>query len=154
MRLEGYAFFSTIYSAAGGDISDVGGGDSGGCGGVYAAAGGQSAAGGVSGDLGGREFAGGGPETMASSVATPLERQFAKIAGVNEMTSSSRLGRRGSAAVRSDPQYQWRGARCAGGDQCGAEPVAGESAEQSGVLQGESGGFADHDSCVDVGDDE
>ncbi len=32
------------------------------------------------------------PETMASAVATPLERQFAKIAGVNEMTSSSSLG--------------------------------------------------------------
>jgi multidrug efflux pump len=32
------------------------------------------------------------PETMASSVATPLERQFAKIAGINEMTSSSWSG--------------------------------------------------------------
>ena len=29
---------------------------------------------------------------MASSVATPLERQFGRIAGVNEMTSSSTLG--------------------------------------------------------------
>jgi multidrug efflux pump len=32
------------------------------------------------------------PETMASAVATPLERQFSRIAGVNEMTSSSGLG--------------------------------------------------------------
>src|SRR6202789_1117400 len=32
------------------------------------------------------------PETMASAVATPLERQFAKIAGINEMTSSSATG--------------------------------------------------------------
>jgi len=31
-------------------------------------------------------------ETMASSVATPLERQFGHIAGVTEMTSSSGLG--------------------------------------------------------------
>ncbi|HEX4145556.1 MAG TPA: multidrug efflux RND transporter permease subunit [Pirellulales bacterium] len=31
-------------------------------------------------------------ETMASSVATPLERQFGRIAGVTEMTSSSYLG--------------------------------------------------------------
>ena len=31
-------------------------------------------------------------ETMASSVATPLERQFGHIAGVSEMTSSSGLG--------------------------------------------------------------
>ena len=29
---------------------------------------------------------------MASAVATPLERQFGRIAGVTEMTSSSRLG--------------------------------------------------------------
>ncbi len=35
---------------------------------------------------------GASPETMASSVATPLERQFGKIAGVTEMTSSSGLG--------------------------------------------------------------
>src|SRR5271167_1282890 len=35
---------------------------------------------------------GASPETMASSVATPLERQFGRIAGVSEMTSSSRMG--------------------------------------------------------------
>ena len=35
---------------------------------------------------------GASPETMASSVATPLERQFGRIAGVTEMTSSSLLG--------------------------------------------------------------
>src|SRR5579863_4201780 len=35
---------------------------------------------------------GASPETMASSVATPLERQFSRIAGVTEMTSSSTLG--------------------------------------------------------------
>ena len=34
---------------------------------------------------------GASPETMASSVATPLERQFAHIASVTEMTSSSSL---------------------------------------------------------------
>ncbi|HEY1338487.1 MAG TPA: multidrug efflux RND transporter permease subunit [Bryobacteraceae bacterium] len=32
------------------------------------------------------------PETMASAVATPLERQFGRIAGVTEMTSGSGLG--------------------------------------------------------------
>jgi len=35
---------------------------------------------------------GASPEIMASSVATPLERQFGRIAGVTEMTSSSNLG--------------------------------------------------------------
>src|SRR6202790_4690472 len=32
------------------------------------------------------------PETLASAVATPLERQFGRIADVSEMTSSSALG--------------------------------------------------------------
>ncbi|TRL22047.1 MMPL family transporter [Methylosinus sporium] len=35
---------------------------------------------------------GGSPETMAASVATPLERRLGQIAGVTEMTSSSSLG--------------------------------------------------------------
>src|SRR5579863_5587497 len=35
---------------------------------------------------------GGSPETMASSVATPLERQFGRIAGLTELTSTSYLG--------------------------------------------------------------
>jgi multidrug efflux pump len=35
---------------------------------------------------------GASPETMASAVATPLERQFSRIAAVNEMTSTSFLG--------------------------------------------------------------
>ena len=35
---------------------------------------------------------GASPETMASAVATPLERQFGRIAGISEMTSASSLG--------------------------------------------------------------
>ena len=35
---------------------------------------------------------GGSPETMATSVAAPLEHQFTRIAGVTEMTSTSMLG--------------------------------------------------------------
>ncbi|HXN42241.1 MAG TPA: efflux RND transporter permease subunit, partial [Myxococcaceae bacterium] len=35
---------------------------------------------------------GAGPETMASAVATPLERRFGRIAGVSEITSTSTLG--------------------------------------------------------------
>ena len=37
-------------------------------------------------------FPGASPETMAATVATPLERQLGRIAGVNEITSSSSLG--------------------------------------------------------------
>ena len=40
----------------------------------------------------GAQLPGASPETMASSVATPLEKQFTRIAGVTEMTSSSTIG--------------------------------------------------------------
>jgi multidrug efflux pump len=43
----------------------------------------------------GASLPGASPETMASSVATPLERQFGRIAGVTQMTSSSNLGNTG-----------------------------------------------------------
>src|SRR5262245_10089611 len=35
---------------------------------------------------------GASPETMASAVATPLEKQFSTIAGIDAMTSSSAMG--------------------------------------------------------------
>src|SRR6059058_5426665 len=35
---------------------------------------------------------GASPETMATAIATPLERQLGRIAGVTEMTSTSTLG--------------------------------------------------------------
>ncbi len=38
---------------------------------------------------------GASPQTMASSVATPLERQFGRIAGLTELTSTSSLGSTG-----------------------------------------------------------
>src|SRR5882757_3821243 len=40
----------------------------------------------------GASLPGADPETMASAIATPLERQFSRIAGVNQMTSSSSTG--------------------------------------------------------------
>src|SRR6202167_5663840 len=40
----------------------------------------------------GAALPGASPDTMASSVATPLERQFSTIAGIDSMTSSSSLG--------------------------------------------------------------
>src|SRR5215470_1418003 len=44
---------------------------------------------------------GASPETMASAVSTPLERQFGRIAAVTEMTSSSYLGQT-SVALQFD----------------------------------------------------
>src|SRR6202158_6162849 len=35
---------------------------------------------------------GASPETMATAVATPLERMFGRIAGITQMTSNSQLG--------------------------------------------------------------
>src|SRR2546421_9250009 len=43
---------------------------------------------------------GASPETMASAVATPLERQFSRIAGVTQLTSSNGLG-----ATSVTPQF-------------------------------------------------
>src|SRR5665213_3566539 len=44
---------------------------------------------------------GASPETMASSVAAPLERQFSTIAGVTNMTSQSTRGDRRSHGFRA-----------------------------------------------------
>ena len=49
---------------------------------------------------------GASPEIMASAVATPLERQFARIASVTEMTSSSSLGNHQRyATIRFEPRH-------------------------------------------------
>jgi multidrug efflux pump len=52
---------------------------------------------------------GASPDIMASSVATPLERQFAHIAGITEMTSSSSLSTT-SVAVQFDLNRDINGA--------------------------------------------
>ena len=62
-------------------------------GGVPAAAGERPARGGLSHHLGAaRACSGASPETMASSVATPLEKQFSTIPGMETMTSTSTQG--------------------------------------------------------------
>ena len=38
------------------------------------------------------QLPGASPDTMATAVATPLERMFGRIAGINQMTSTSQLG--------------------------------------------------------------
>ena len=80
---------------------------------------------------------------MASSIATPLERQFGHIAGVTEMTSSStsRHHQR-HAAVRSEPRHQRRGARRGGGHQRGAHLPSREPAGESDLSQSEPRRFA------------
>ena len=74
---------------------------------------------------------------MASSVATPLERQFGHIAAVSEMTSVSSLGQ-SSVTLQFDLD---RGIDAAArgygscGHQCGARLSARESAGQSRAIR-------------------
>ena len=89
---------------------------------------------------------GASPETMASSVATPLERRLGGIADVNEMTSTQ-LARPHAdhAAVQSRPRHRRRRARRAGRDQRRPRRSAGDAAHQSHLPQGQSRRSADHD---------
>ena len=94
---------------------------------------------------------GASPETMAATVATPLERPFGRIAGVTEMTSTQFAGLYPDhPAVRSGSRHQRRRPRCAGGDQCRRSLLPGRTAEQSDLPQGESGRLADPDSGADL----
>ena len=78
---------------------------------------------------------GASPETMASSVATPLEKQFSTIAGLDSMTSTNIQGiDQHHAAIRPDPQYRRRRAGRAGGDRGDAGAIAAGDAE-SAVVQ-------------------
>ena len=58
---------------------------------------------------------GASPETMASAVATPLEKQFTTIAGIDAMTSSSTPGSTSiTLQFTLEPQHRRRGAGRAG----------------------------------------
>jgi multidrug efflux pump len=84
----------------------------------------------------GASLPGASPETMASAVATPLERQFGRIAGVNEMTSISQLGAT-SITLQFDLDRDINGAaRDVSRHQCGPGIPAFRLAKQSLVLQG------------------
>ena len=87
---------------------------------------------------------GASPETMASAVATPLEKQFSTIAGIDPMTSTSSLGfSQHHPSIHARPQHRCRGAGRAGGHQPGAEQFAAEHADSAHLPEGESGRIAD-----------
>jgi multidrug efflux pump len=100
----------------------------------------------------GASLPGADPQTMASAVATPLERQFGRIAAVNQMTSSSQLGttsiamqfdlNRNIDAAARDVQASINAAR---------SQLPANLAQQSDLPQDQPGGCADSDSCVDLG---
>ena len=75
---------------------------------------------------------GASPETMASAVATPLEKEFSTIPGIETMTSTSTQGvDLDLAAVRAQPQHRRGRAGRAGGHLPGAAlAAAGHPATQ------------------------
>ena len=83
---------------------------------------------------------GASPETVATSVTTPLERHLGTIAGVTEMTSQSAVGSvPHRAAVRPQPRHRRRGARCRSRDPGGARRSADLAAQQSDLPQAQPG---------------
>ena len=90
------------------------------------------------------QLPGADPQTMAASVATPLETQFGQIPGLTQMTSASALGLHPDhAAVRPEPPHRWSGLRHARGHQCRKRPAAAGPAVSTDDPEGQSGGHAD-----------
>jgi HAE1 family hydrophobic/amphiphilic exporter-1 len=91
---------------------------------------------------------GASPETMASNVAQPLERQFSLIAGLTQMTSTSGSARPDHAAVRPQPQHR----RAAQDVQAAINAATGQLPTNlpsaADLPQGQPGRLADHDLAV------
>ena len=87
---------------------------------------------------------GASPETMASSVAQPLERQFAQIPGIAQMTSTSYLGT-ASVTIQFDLNRSIDGA--ANDVQAAINAAGGQLPKNlpdaADLSQGQSGGLAD-----------
>ena len=81
-------------------------------------------------------------DTMAASVAGPIERQLSTIAGISSMSSSSSQGHdRDHHPVRSQPQHRCRGARRADRADHRAAPAADRDDDSAELPQGESVGL-------------
>ncbi len=90
------------------------------------------------------QLPGASPETMAASVASILERQFATIAGVTTMTSTSSLGNTSNRpAIRPQPLDRRRGPRRAVGHLLVDAPSSGRAADAAQLPQGQSGRLSD-----------
>ena len=81
---------------------------------------------------------GAAPETMASSVALPLEKQFSTIAGLTTISSNNTLGQTArGAGVRHRARHRRRGGRRAGGAVSRAAHAAGGDDHAAVVPQGQ-----------------
>ena len=90
-------------------------------------------------------YPGATPETMANNVATPLERQFMQIPGLELVTSNNGAGAYElRPAVRSLEEPRCSGHRRAGRDHPAHRAAAGRSAEPADLHQDEPERSADH----------
>ena len=98
------------------------------------------------------QMPGADPQTMASSVATQLERQFGQIPGLTQMTSSSGTGFT-SITLQFDRSrtVDLGSHRRAGGDQCDAGAIADLAPEPADLSQDQSGRHADPVDIAHVG---
>ncbi len=95
---------------------------------------------------------GASPETMASSVATPLETAVRPHRRDHRDDLHQHAGRdQHHAAIRTEPRHRRRGARRGSGHQRRARISARQSAEQSELSQGQSGRAADFPARADFG---
>ena len=85
------------------------------------------------------------PDTVASSLATPLERQFSAIAGITDMTSVSYSG-----SVRIVIQFDRT--RRAGRHQRRDEPPAQRHGRRADLSQGQPRRSANHGAGADLAD--
>ena len=84
------------------------------------------------------------PETMATSVAAPLERQLGSYCrGCRDDFEQFPGLDVHRPPIRPGPQYRWRRTRRAGCNQRGAKLPAHHAAEQSNLSQSQSGGCTD-----------
>ena len=99
------------------------------------------------------QLPGANPSTMASAVATPLEKQFSTIAGIDSMTSTSTDGHGDDhAAVLARSQHRCRGAGRAVGDCRRVALAAAVDADPAPAAQGQPRRRADHEHRAVVGD--
>ncbi len=90
-------------------------------------------------------YPGATPETMANNVATPLERQFMQIPGLEEVTSNSGEGAHQlRPAIQSFQERRRRRDGCTGGDQPGHSEIAGGLAGPTDVHEDKSERSADY----------
>ena len=94
---------------------------------------------------------GANPDTMASAVATPLERQFTAIAGLDSMISNSGQGST-SITLQFDlePRYRWRHRGRGDRHRRGHAAAAAGHADAALVPQGQSRRFAHHQPFPDL----